>query len=248
MIDRLASVRANHPGMIPTKKDIHAFHITGLCKQINKINTIDKWLDLFPIELLMYNAYGRRTGPQIIKHKKEDLQNRAQILITKYFKSKPSDSTQIVLMDGHGRFIHFLLQEILNHFDKFVSHNIQKIKICLVDHDPTVVEFHRMILPTLLQAHGIEIIFEHLCTDIFEFLKNQDEQTTVPYLNFCGLGGNEHRLCEVSVKFSQWLISCSMDARNKKLKGQNFREYISSRIRSDLKYTTSSNFFTFISV
>lgn len=117
----------------------------------------------------------------------------------------------IVLMDGHGRMLYTILK-CLQHWDI----NIDQLDIYVVDLDPIVHEWHQLFFPNnviSLQDDIIDLLEQHLD------LQDEDENPTVlPYLNFCGLHGQQERVWNLVQRWTHGMYLSFT------LEGQAFRK------------------------
>ncbi len=158
----------------PNRYDVKALRTCKDYLNFTKEATPISWYKAIPLEsLFCVNKIGN-------KRKLLDQMKRANILVDML----TDDHTEIVTMDGHGRFVRCLIQALALNEKK--AHLIDKIKIILVDNfldkygKPIVSMWHRKFLP--------QSIVTSVYGNIYSYKPSNNR---LVYLNFCGLGGAE---------------------------------------------------------
>lgn len=158
----------------------------------------------------------------------EDIKLRAQIIASEIASN--SEINTIVMMDGHGRFVLALLQELLslakNPRSLFTGKRMNDFVFKIVDITQQVVEYHQQFFFTSAFVHSLE--------DVTKITPKQNE---LFYFNFCGIS-------EVASSMKVWIDTFTTNsvflsfssARKAKAKEQYFLELFGGEIvalRSD---------------
>ena len=105
------------------------------------------------------------SGKSTIKISDQD--DRA-LCLANHIRSDPNIKN-VILLDGHGRFIHTLFGKL--------GQTTDKILFTVVELNAVVNRWHELFFPNSVKC---------VCGNIFEFKPSPD---TLIYLNFCGIGG-----------------------------------------------------------
>lgn len=131
---------------------------------------IDDWLD-------------SKIGAFLINVKNQDQVNNLlkRVIQLLYRIVFDSTITSIVMLDGHGRTLYFLLEALKISKTLIEPQRYDQLKqnITIIEATDDVQEFHQMTFPNEVSC---------VKNDVFDYLQNVDFSSTLVYLNFCGLG------------------------------------------------------------
>lgn len=155
---------------LPSKNDINTFAKLKLCKLTRR-----QWIKTITKKIL-YNFVDDKND-QIYNNQ----QYRAQILLEKLLLTK---KRKICFMDGHGRFVYQLLNQIYTN-KKF--YRLKKIKMFVCEINSFTHKLHKLVFPK-----DIRSIYQ----DIFKYNKTYDDKDCIFYYNFCSFGKNYRYIIE----------------------------------------------------
>lgn len=132
--------------------------------------TIDQWLEA-------------RIGPLVCNvNNRQQLRNLLKRVIVLIHRIVMDGSiTSVILLDGHGRTLYLLLQGLKICEDLIEPERLAQLKqnITVVEATDEVQEFHENCFPTEVTC---------VQSDVFDHLAGVNFDSTLVYLNFCGLG------------------------------------------------------------
>lgn len=108
-----------------------------------------------------------------VEMKDSDYRNRAETICRVWlgYNDKSKESKALLLMDGHGRMIRYLIMELLR------KKRQANMEMCVIDLDPYVTEWHKLFFPKYLVRTLPE-------GNVFNYV---NDVKYLPYLNFCGI-------------------------------------------------------------
>jgi hypothetical protein len=121
----------------------------------------------------------------------DDLDTRAKYLFNILYKNQNIEN--LYILDGHGRFLFYLLHYIFSNTGLFMISSTQKRRLVIhvVELDHVVHEWHEHFFPKEVVLDFLEIHIKNHLGNILDYLKgslDNNDTNSFYYLNFCSFG------------------------------------------------------------
>ena len=170
VLGALGTIGDVRPTFSALEKIVEGARRENLANNFLRNLTIDQWLDA-KIGPLICNVNNRQQLRNLLK--------RVIVLVQRIVMD--NSITSVILLDGHGRTLYLLLQGLKICEDLIEPERLAQLKqnITVVEATDAVQEFHENCFPNEVTC---------VQSDVFTHLRGINFDSTLVYLNFCGLG------------------------------------------------------------